>query len=127
MAEHAGYNLDFFPLGREGSSYEDWRSEVSPNAQAIDMSAYDLFNNGARQQREPSDEDPYVLVDRFADSLPAELYSEDFLAILGQRFPFQPQASGLDAQRQYINCLGFVEGCLKEWFPYAVAPSYDQM
>lgn len=90
---------------------------MATDTRQIDMSAYGLFNNGVSQQRQPNANDTYVVVDRFANSLPAELYTEEFLRHLRERDPVRVDLHAEQTQRQYINYSGFVDKCLKSWFP----------
>jgi hypothetical protein len=119
MAEKSGFFLDFFPHGGQSQEESEWYDEMD-GFLPIDITQYSVANNGVAQEQEPSSKDPHVVVDRFADDLPSELYAQEFLEILHVHFPVVDGRTPEDAQRAYVNCLSFVEGCLRAWFPAEV-------
>lgn len=116
LAEQSGYFLDFFPYGEQDPEEVDWYARPGPviPPAGVDIADYDLYRNGEDQEREPLPEDPHVVADRFADDLPLQLYSEAFLALLSHHFPPRYDLSSEEAQRIYINCLDYVEECLRQ-------------
>lgn len=50
MAEHAGFHLDFFSLGGQSALETDWPSVMALPV-AVDLTAYELYNNRARRCR----------------------------------------------------------------------------
>ncbi|KAJ9128250.1 hypothetical protein QFC24_000543 [Naganishia onofrii] len=83
----------------------------------VDLMAYDLYNNGPDQERVPSADDQHVVVDRFADDLPQQLYGEQFLDRLRQRFPVDPDLSVAECADVYMNCVQWIEACMRHWWP----------
>ncbi|KAJ9110614.1 hypothetical protein QFC19_001443 [Naganishia cerealis] len=116
LAESAGYHLDFFPYGRQAAEELDLYG-TSEHEENVGIADYALYANGEDQEREPDPHDPHVIVDRFAEDLPEELYAEEFQVLLHYHYAAMLQEDHGSTQRQYINCLAWVERCVEEWFP----------
>lgn len=119
LAEQAGFHLDFFPDGREVEQ-EDRMYERINQLPPIDVAQYELFQNGEQEVRDPQEQDPHVVVYRFADDLPDELYSPAFFATLQHEAPTTPTMTNEQAVMTYVNCLDFVERSFE-----AEAPPFD--
>jgi hypothetical protein len=119
VAEQAGFHLDFFLDGGE-IEQEDMMYERSNQLPPIDVAQYELFRNGEQEVRNPQEQDPHIIVYRFADDLPDELYSPAFLAALQHEAPTTPTMSKEQAMMTYVDCLDFVERSFE-----AEAPPFD--
>ena len=88
----------------------------------IDVANYPLLGNNAQQERGTCSNDPHVVVDRFADHLPQELYHSDFQRTLIAHFPAQVGIGHDAALQKYVNCLAFVE----QWLTHGLQEGRGQ-
>lgn len=113
-ARRNGFHIEYRPWPSEEDEERLWQ-EYLEGVRLMDAAEYRVRGQGAQQERRPTERDPHVHVERFAESLPPVLYNTLTIAYIEKEFGPPGGIEADDGMGRYVALLEFLQNFLHRY------------